>query len=250
MLLQTNSYIVPPEQRAAHADLIQRFRQAMARLGCDSLEVYEQAGPNWEAGESGRFVQTLRFRDREHQLAVQAAEREDPEAQALITEFCELINFPYQQQHGYFTVGFYANIESPATDHAAAHESESPTGEPETPYLDRDVDSIVGEFGAPTMRLAPDESEPEPQPAEDDFAENLHGEPANGQSGLESEHAESEGELTDLGQVLDAGMMDEELDVEMPAELLDEEEEAGVAEPAPPERRTSSRRNRRGPGGH
>jgi hypothetical protein len=52
----------------------------------------------------------MRFRDRKHQLAVQAAERNDATAQALIKEFCELINFPYQQQQGLFAVGFYHSL--------------------------------------------------------------------------------------------------------------------------------------------
>lgn len=110
MLLQTNSYIVPKEKRAEHARLIRRFRQTLARLGCDSFEIYEQVGHNWSSGETGRFVQIMRFRDRRHQLAVQGAERTDATAQALIAEFCELINFPYQQQQGLFAVGFYQGV--------------------------------------------------------------------------------------------------------------------------------------------
>ncbi len=108
MLLQTNSYIVPKDKRPEHARLVRRFRQTLARLGCEHFEVYEQVGANWGGGEStGRYVHIMRFRDRKHQLAVQAAERNDAPAQALITEFCELINFPYQQQQGLFAVGFY-----------------------------------------------------------------------------------------------------------------------------------------------
>lgn len=108
MLLQTNSYIVPKDKRAEHARLLRRFRQVLTRLGCDSFEVYEQVGSNWNTAEiTGRVVQIMRFRDRRHQLAVQAAERNDPAAQAVIAEFCELINFPYQQQQGLFAVGFY-----------------------------------------------------------------------------------------------------------------------------------------------
>src|SRR2546430_729410 len=108
MLLQTNSYVVPKEKRAEHARLVRRFRQTLHRLGCDHFEVYEQVGSNWGGGEStGRFVQIMRFRDRKQQLAVQAAERSDKAAQDLIAEFCELINFPYQQQQGLFAVGFY-----------------------------------------------------------------------------------------------------------------------------------------------
>ena len=111
MLLQTNSYIVPKDKRAEHARLLRRFRAALAKLGCDSFEVYEQVGSNWSTGEpTGRYVQIMRFRDRRHQLAVQAAERSDGAAQAIIAEFCQLINFPYQQQQGLFAVGFYNSV--------------------------------------------------------------------------------------------------------------------------------------------
>ena len=111
MLLQTNSYIVPKDKRAEHARLLRRFRASLAKLGCDSFEVYEQVGSNWTTGEpTGRYVQIMRFRDRRHQLSVQAAERSDPVAQAIIAEFCQLINFPYQQQQGLFAVGFYNSV--------------------------------------------------------------------------------------------------------------------------------------------
>jgi len=110
MLLQTNSYIVPQEKRAEHARLMRRFRQALHKVGCDNFEGYEQVGANWGGTvNTGRFVQIMRFRDRKHQLAVQNAERSDAAAQALIAEFCELINYPYQQQQQQFVVGFYAS---------------------------------------------------------------------------------------------------------------------------------------------
>src|SRR4051794_5845536 len=111
MLLQTNSYIVPKEKRVEHARLLRRFRHMLARLGCDQFDVYEQVGANWNTAEpTGRYVQIMRFRDRKHQLAVQAAEQADPSAQAVIAEFCRLINFPYQQQQGLFAVGFYTGV--------------------------------------------------------------------------------------------------------------------------------------------
>ena len=111
MLLQTNSYHVPKEKRAEHARLLARFRQTLARLGCDHFEAYEQVGANWAGGEStGRFVQIMRFRDRKHQQQVQQAERTDPAAQTLIKEFCDLIEFPNQQQEGQFAVGFYSSV--------------------------------------------------------------------------------------------------------------------------------------------
>jgi len=127
MLLQTNSYIVPPDKRAEHARLLRRFRQVLTRLGCDHFEVYEQVGSNWNAADvSGRVVQIMRFRDRRHQLAVQAAERNDPVAQAVIAEFCQLINFPYQQQQGLFAVGFYqAVLQVGAARAHEAHEAET-----------------------------------------------------------------------------------------------------------------------------
>src|SRR5439155_15876457 len=111
MLLQTNSYVVPKEKRAEHARMVRKFRQTLARIGCDQFDVFEQVGANWAGGETtGRFVQMMRFRDRKHQLAVQNAEKQDPAAQQLIAEFCELINFPYQQQQGLFAVGFYQSV--------------------------------------------------------------------------------------------------------------------------------------------
>lgn len=112
MLLQTNSYIVPKERRSEHARLMRRFRQVLGRLGCGDFEVYEQTGANWTGATEGsqRFVQIMRFRDRKHHAALQAAERADPAAQQLIAEFCELVNFPYQQQQGFFAVGFYTSV--------------------------------------------------------------------------------------------------------------------------------------------
>jgi len=130
MLLQTNSYIVPKDRRAEHARLLRRFRQTLARLGCDHFEVYEQVGQNWTSEQtSGRFVQIMHFRDRRHQLAVQSAERSDPTAQRLIAEFCEIINFPYQQQHGLFAVGFYTGALPAAPARPAERESEQGPGE-------------------------------------------------------------------------------------------------------------------------
>src|SRR3954449_10698417 len=93
MLLQTNSYIVPKDKRAEHSRLVRRFRQALMRLGCEQFEVFEQVANDWGSGETtGRYVQIMHFRDRRHQLAVQQAEQNDPTAQKIIQEFCELIN--------------------------------------------------------------------------------------------------------------------------------------------------------------
>jgi len=132
MLLQTNSYIVPRDKRSEHARVLRRFRQVLLRLGCDHFEVYEQVGANWNTGETtGRFVQILRFRDRKHQLDVQAAERADATAQTVVQEFCDLINFSYQQQQGLFAVGYYTSfLKMPPQRTTTVRSSEVVEGEP------------------------------------------------------------------------------------------------------------------------
>ena len=55
----------------------------------------------------------MKFRDRKHCQAVQLAEKNDAAAQALVREFCDLINFPYQQQQGLFAHGYYQAVIDP-----------------------------------------------------------------------------------------------------------------------------------------
>ncbi|MGF1632264.1 MAG: hypothetical protein ACFCVE_00300 [Phycisphaerae bacterium] len=111
MLLQTNSYVVSEEKRPEHVRLMRRFAQIMARLGLEQFEVLEQIGPGFGTGRpSGRFVQIMRFRDKQHQQQVQALERSDPEAQELIGRFCELVEFAEQQQQGLATAHYYAAV--------------------------------------------------------------------------------------------------------------------------------------------
>jgi hypothetical protein len=158
MLLQTNSYVVPKDRRNEHARLVRRFRQTLAKLGCDSFEVYEQVSQNWGGQDSGgRFVQIMRFRDRRHQLDVQANERADPAAQALIQEFCELINFPFQQQQGLFAVGFYNGV-LPAV---SSRESQAPAEESAAPVASAPV-ANAPVASAPAAH--PDAPEPQPVP--------------------------------------------------------------------------------------
>jgi len=168
MLLQTNSYIVPKDKRAEHARLLRRFRQALARLGCDHFEVYEQVGANWSSEQSGgRFVQIMRFRDRRHQIAVQTAERNDPVAQALIAEFCQLINFPYQQQNNLFAVGYYTScITTGLSRQAEVAEPQEdlttgvgPTRAPQVAEADQT-------FAAPTPATVSPSDQPKPDRAE------------------------------------------------------------------------------------
>lgn len=120
MLVQTNSYLVPPEKREEHARMMRRFRQVLARLGCEYFEVYEQVGPNWNPTKTGgRFIQIMRFRDRDHYQAIQAAERADAPAQTLIREFSELIDLPRQEEQHQFASGFYSTLVSSVAGPAA-----------------------------------------------------------------------------------------------------------------------------------
>jgi hypothetical protein len=168
MLLQTNAYFVPPEKRNEHARLLQRFRHCLARLGCDMFECYEQTGANWTTDESkNRFIQIMRFRDRKHQQQVQQAERNDPTAQALIKEFCELINFPYQQQQGYFAVGFYTSVlpgAAPRQNQPGEPVAQTP-GEPQNneplQSLSAADEVATADFGDP-VELEPIDPEPAP----------------------------------------------------------------------------------------
>ena len=202
MLLQTNSYIVPREKQATHASLLARFKQTLCRLGCEAFDVFEQSGNNWDSGDtSGRFVQIIQFRDRQHQAQIQEAEKSDREAQLLISEFCELINFPYQQEHGFFAVGFYTNVFSKA----AAGEV---TDDPQVTEIDDDffplVEDDLIDDSVPLMRLvSSDESEDDLEITE-----------------------ETPATQTDLGRILDAGLMGDALDVPLAAELFDDEEAA------------------------
>ena len=156
MLLQTNSYIVPKDKRTEHARLILRFKQTLARLGCDHFEAYEQVGANWSPTEAtGRFVQIMRFRDRKHQQQVQAAERSDPGAQALIKEFCELINFPYQQQQGLFAVGFYSSILPNAVPRIPPPPPQPQSSQPQPP-----AQAVPSDNGPVEVEVAPPVEEP------------------------------------------------------------------------------------------
>ena len=131
MLLQTNSYIVPKDKRTEHERLIRKFRQTLLRLGCESFEIYEQAADsNTDAGT--RCVQLMRFRDKAHQHAVQEAEHRDATAQAIVREFCELINFPYQLQQGLFATSFYNSISTPTYDEMAASTNTGGASSPAT----------------------------------------------------------------------------------------------------------------------
>lgn len=225
MLLQTNSYVVPKQHRAEHSRLLARFRNALARVGCDLFEVYEQANANWDAADKGdgRFVQILRFRDREHQQAVRSAERMDLEAQSLIEEFCRLINFPYQQEHGLFAVGFYTELE--------------PELSPVPP--ESGSQAILDQFdepppeGADAVPLVLNTADPNPA-----TEVQMSGLPLAGQELDELFHAQFAPASSctqpavgvgdpELARVLDAGLALDDLDIPMEAELLDEPESPG-----------------------
>jgi hypothetical protein len=200
MLLQTNSYVVPKEKRAEHARLVRKFRQTLARLGCDQFDVFEQVGPNWGGGETtGRFVQMMRFRDRKHQIAVQAAEKQDQAAQQLIQEFCELINFGYQQQQGLFAVGYYQSVLPVAPMRMLPVEGEQnlPPGESEP-----ELESHAASAPASAPMGAEGELEIEPDldmGIDDDVNNNSHNDEAS----------------TSAGRVVDEHLGPEDLDMEI-----------------------------------
>jgi hypothetical protein len=226
MLLQTNSYIVPKDKRAQHARLVQRFRQTLSRLGCDHFEAYEQVGANWSpADTTGRFVQLMRFRDRKHQLAVQAAERNDATAQALIKEFCELINFPYQQQQGLFAVGFYHSL-LPTLTPRTAKADEPTVGDVSEAEISEDA---IGEQAPRGPSIDPktvESTQPESNDPESTHPESTHPESTD----LEPTHqtptslsgSSSEDELMDT-EPMDIELSDDEA-------LLDEMESEEKAE--------------------
>jgi hypothetical protein len=248
MLLQSNSYVVPKEKRTEHARLVRRFRQTLNRLGCDQFDVFEQVGPNWSSGEStGRFVQMMRFRDRKHQLAVQSAERQDPTAQQLIADFCELINFPYQQQQGLFAVGFYQSAlpvapqrppgvdrveEAPEGEESLSEESFSAAGEP----VGDETESTEPEPGLHTVD-SEFETESEPQSEADAEIEAEH--ETSEDEAAQSDHPATHGAIQDLGdEELDLQAIDEPCglqSVDDPSDVLMEEEpesRLGQEEPA------------------
>ena len=137
MLLQTNSYVVPKDKRQEHERLIRRIRQALGRIGCDHFEVYEQVGGNWAPIKGGgRFIQVMRFRDRQHHHEIQELEKNDPSIQQLISDFMQLIDLPSQQEEGLFAMGHYASMsggaahESTSMERASMPMSQPPPGEP------------------------------------------------------------------------------------------------------------------------
>jgi hypothetical protein len=214
MLLQTNSYIVPKDKRAEHARLLRRFRATLAKLGCDSFDVYEQVGSNWSTGEpTGRYVQIMRFRDRRHQVAVQTAERADPAAQAIIAEFCQLINFPYQQQQGLFAVGFYHSVlaAAPARPQPAAAEGaeaeEATAGAAVAPVADDETDEAEYEFAERGQAASAGEEAGREEAVEADQIED--GEPAHaeaaGPAPEEDNAAETPAEAPDAAEVPEDG---------------------------------------------
>jgi len=146
MLLQTNSYVVPSDKRAEHERLIRRIRQALLRIGCDQFEVYEQVGANWACLKGGgRFIQIMRFHDRQHHHEIQEAEKNDPSIQQLISEFMELIDLPAQQAQGMFAMGHYSRI--------------SAMPPPEDVGLVRDLDQERDEAGGNSKPAQHEESE-------------------------------------------------------------------------------------------
>src|SRR5205823_406521 len=91
----------------------------------------------------------------------------DPAAQALISEFCDLVNFPYQQQQGYFAVGFYTSVVA----NVAPRSLESPEAQPQAATAEVGEFEETSEAAAPLEEPSPlDEESPltEPEPWSDE----------------------------------------------------------------------------------
>ena len=251
MLLQTNSYVVPKERRAEHARVIRRFRQALAKIGCDQFEVYEQVGAYWSpAGSNGRYVQIMRFRDRQHQQAVQAAERSDPGAQQIIAEFCDLINFPYQQEHGYFATGFYTSVLPVGPRQAAAELMSQPQYQEELveeEYAEAAAEEVYEEEGeAPADEAEPSAELEEaiPSTEEEPVAESAEVIPAEEEPIAEAEEPIPAEEAEPVAESEDVALAEEpepvaeaeEPNVFEETEPLDDEYDAAevVADELPP----------------
>jgi hypothetical protein len=139
MLLQTNSYIVPSDKRGEHERLIRRIRQSLLRIGCDCFEVYEQVGANWAPIKGGaRFIQIMRFRDRQQHHDIQEAEKSDQGLQDLINEFMELIDLPQQQSQGLFATGHYSL--SKATPAHTASDNNAPPAPADEAGTERELE--------------------------------------------------------------------------------------------------------------
>ena len=233
MLLQTNSYVVPKERRSEHQRLLRRFRQTLARLGCEHFEVYEQVGSNWSSEGTGRYVQIMRFRDRRHQRGVQAAERADPGAQAVIAEFCNLINFPYQQQQGLFAVGFYTSALPVATARARPPvEYASEEDVAEEPALDAEEiveeETVADEADeAASSEEISEEETAEGAAVEEDAAEE---EAAVGEEAEDAEEEVAEESPAEEAEEIDAADAEDEDDSELAASEAGAEEDEAVGE--------------------
>lgn len=168
MLLQTNSYVVPKDKRQEHERLVRRIRQTLLRIGCDQFEVYEQVSANWAPIKGGaRFIQIMRFRDRQHHHEIQQAEKNDPAIQELINEFMQLIDLPAQQAEGDFAMGHYSRISAPPpqelapTEQAPHAPTSAPSSEPpgEDVGLIRDLEPEHDDAGGNSKPAQHEESE-------------------------------------------------------------------------------------------
>jgi len=170
MLLQTNSYVVPSNKRQEHERIIRRIRQALLRVGCDQFEVYEQVGGNWAPLKGGgiRFIQIMRFHDRQHHHQIQEAEKNDSAVQQLINEFMALIDLPEQQTQGQFAMGHYSRISGTIPQEQAQMQqppmtprSDQPPGEPPSDDIGlvRDLEPDRDEAGGNSRPAQHEESE-------------------------------------------------------------------------------------------
>src|SRR5690606_9327838 len=95
--------------------------------------------------------------------------RSDPTAQQVISEFCELINFPYQQQQGLFATGFYMSVLPPAGNSKVA--GLIPAVESEMPEVELNEDiGVEEELANPAPSPLESTEKPEPQSEDEAFS--------------------------------------------------------------------------------
>jgi hypothetical protein len=184
----------------------------------------------------------MRFRDRRHQQAVQAAERVDPGAQALIAEFCALINFPYQQQQGLFAVGFYTSVLPVAPPKSPP--AEAPPSDPTEDDASAAAVAATGAVaGAVVEPVEEQQSEEEAAPLQEDAGGTVeddesfprlaqspeHESGQNGEGSSEYELPEQSADLEGEGDSTFEVEAEPELDELMPEGGL-AEEDAGTTE--------------------
>lgn len=77
-------YEVPRKMKKRYLELMKKTADLYAKNGCLGCEILE------DAQQKGNWLETNRFRDKEHYQKVHAAVDEDPPTEILWQEFCSI----------------------------------------------------------------------------------------------------------------------------------------------------------------